>query len=281
MKIEMKFVLILFVVGMFVMSLSHFAKADDGNESVKKVNSPANTTAAHEAEKDDSNDKWDFSDDFKEPPFLPKNVTAKNTTVVVKSNVTHKSNATKRNTTNTANDDTTNNTLNATTNVTKNVTVSKEENSTEIIEEVVPIEQENIQFDESAFNKSFDDNWRRLRNSTPIDVVVNITIPEINLSGYNDSDQDGVIDMYDKYPGQNDSLYTDSDGDGIVDAYDKYPGRNDSDYNDVDHDGVPDSRDSNIHKNTDKDHDGIDDAYDLKDDRPLMVRILSLFGMSK
>ncbi len=42
-----------------------------------------------------------------------------------------------------------------------------------------------------------------------------------------DTDQDGIPDALDQYPGKNDYLYTDADGDGVVDAQDVYPGVND------------------------------------------------------
>lgn len=43
-----------------------------------------------------------------------------------------------------------------------------------------------------------------------------------------DSDRDGFMDAYDRYPGKNDMLYVmDSDHDGVSDAEDQYVGAND------------------------------------------------------
>lgn len=130
-------------------------------------------------------------------------------------------------------------------NTTKAITPVKEvEKKERIVVEEVPVEE--LQMEDINFNDTFNESWNETFNTTPI----NITIPELNLSAYDDSDNDGVVDKYDQYAGENDKLYIDSDEDGVVDAYDKYPGKNDSDYNDSDHDGIPDSKENNKHNQT-------------------------------
>jgi hypothetical protein len=109
--------------------------------------------------------------------------------------------------------------------------------------------------------------------------VLNMTIPKLNLNDYEDSDNDGIINKNDRYPGENDKYYIDSDQDGIVDSLDKFPGKNDLDFEDSDNDGVIDSQDSNIGKKTDKDHDGIDDAYDPVDSRSFFAKFAAFFGI--
>jgi hypothetical protein len=110
--------------------------------------------------------------------------------------------------------------------------------------------------------------------------ILNMTVTYVNLTEYEDSDRDGIINRLDLYPGENDNDYIDSDSDGIVDAADKFPGTNDLDFEDSDQDGVIDSQDSNIGKQTDKDHDGIDDAYDTADNRPFFAKIAAIFGLN-
>jgi hypothetical protein len=259
MKTGMKFVVILFVMGMFVMSLSHFVKAEDDNEDVKKVSGSGNATAVHEVEKEDSHETWDFSDDFKKPSRLITN----NVSAVRKPDITEVTETTETNRTEKTNK--TNSTEN--TNDTNAVVTDKVDNKDKLKDEIQIQEEtaqaDNVPFDELSFNKSFDDIWNRSRHPKPI----NITIPEVNLSNYNDSDHDGVIDKYDKYPGQNDKLYKDSDGDGVMDAYDKYPGKNDSDYTDSNNNGIPDSKEN------------IGTVSHNQVSRSFWMRILQLFGV--
>lgn len=137
----------------------------------------------------------------------------------------------------------------------------------EVVEVPVPIFYDDINYTDMNIT-----DLANLENGT------NITIPEIDLSGYDDYDGDGVINNNDQYPDEDDLLVLDSDNDGVVDRYDKYPGANDLNFEDNDHDGVIDSKDSNVRKMTDKDHDGIDDAYDTRDDRSFIMKALSVLG---
>jgi len=129
-----------------------------------------------------------------------------------------------------------------------------------VIVEDIPVEE--LQIEDIILNETFNKTWNQTLNTTPI----NITIPELNLSAYDDSDNDGVVDKYDQYEGEDDKLYTDSDEDGIIDANDKYPGKNDLDYNDSDHDGIPDSRDDNKNNESNK---------------SFWIRLLSWLGLFK
>jgi hypothetical protein len=247
-KTGIKMLFTFFVVGMFAIALTHVVKADDEREGVERedsINETLNETA-HEVEKE----KADDSKEPEEPDDWDFSHDFEEQPYTPPQPI---------------------NNSNSSNNSSTKINKTKEMEE-EIIYEEVPVEE--LQLENISLNETFNESWNE-SNLTPI----NITIPELNLSGYNDSDHDGVVDKLDQYPGENDKLYTDSDGDGVVDAEDKYPGKNDLDYQDVDYDGVPDSRDSNIHKATDKDRDGIDDAYDLKDDRTFWVRMLSWLGL--
>lgn len=140
----------------------------------------------------------------------------------------------------------------------------------EIVE--VPVEIPAVVYDDINYTNLNITTNASFQNET------NITIPEVDLSAYDDYDGDDVINKNDIYPGQDDLLMLDSDNDTVVDRYDRYSGANDSDFEDKDHDGVIDSKDSDVGKMTDKDHDGIDDAYDKHDGRSFMIKALSMLG---